>query len=156
MKKGLFGVIFFSLFSCTNNVVFQADKEIETSWHTDSLATFYFQISDTISTYSSELNIRHTIFYSYQNLYVFIHTTNPAGKTTTDTINCYLAEKTGKWKGKGIGDILSYSTAIKELAAYENRGEYKIEIEQAMRYGKTPKIEFLKEVLSVGVCIKKD
>ena len=63
--------------------------------------------------------------------------------------------KTGKWKGKGIGDVLSYTRVIKELETYKNSGEYKIEIEQAMRYGKTPKIEFIKEILSVGICVKK-
>ena len=156
MKKGLSALIVFSLVSCTNNVVFQADKEIGKTWHTDSLATFHFQISDTLSVYSSELNIRHTIAYSYQNLYVFVHTTNPIGKTTTDTINCFLADKSGKWKGKGMGDVLNYSTTIKEKETYESSGEYKIVIEQAMRYGKTPKIELLKEILSIGVCVKKN
>ena len=155
MKKGLVALIVFSLFSCTNNVVFQADKEIGTAWHTDSLATFHFQISDTLSVYSSELNIRHTITYSYQNLYVFVHTTTPIGKTTTDTINCFLADKSGKWKGKGMGDVLNYTTTIKDKETYESSGEYKIEIEQALRYGKKPKIELLKEILSIGVCIKK-
>ena len=100
MKKALAVLIVLSLFSCTNNVVFQADKEIRTAWHTDSLVTFHFQISDTLSAYSSKLNIRHTIAYSYQNLYVFVHTTTPLGKTTTDTIKCFLADKSGKWKGK--------------------------------------------------------
>ena len=155
MKTGLIFLIIFSLFSCTNNVVFQQDKEIHTTWHTDSLATFCFQISDTLTPYNSELKIRHTVAYSYQNLYVFIHKTNPSGKTITDTINCFLADKTGKWKGKGIGDVLSYTRVIKELETYKNSGEYKIEIEQAMRYGQTPKIEFIKEILSVGICVKK-
>lgn len=155
MKTGLIFLIGVSLFSCTNNVVFQQDKEIRSAWHTDSLATFSFTISDTLKQYSSQLNIRHTIAYSYQNLYVFIHKTNPEGKTTTDTINCFLADKTGKWKGKGIGDILSYTKVIKEVETYKNSGEYKIEIEQAMRYGKTPKIELLKDILSIGLCVRK-
>ena len=156
MKKGLVALIVFSLFSCTNNLVFQVDKEIGTAWHTDSLATFHFQISDTLSVYSSELNIRHTIAYSYQNLYVFVHTTTPPGKTTTDTINCFLADKSGKWKGKGMGDVLNYSTTIKEKETYESSGKYKIAIEQAMRYGKKPKIDLLKEILSIGVSVKKN
>tara|TARA_B100000073_G_C23705005_1_gene561927 strand:+ start:263 stop:733 length:471 start_codon:yes stop_codon:yes gene_type:complete len=155
MKKGLAALILSSLFSCTNNVVFQADKEMGKNWHTDSLATFHFEISDTLSVYSCKLNIRHTIDYSYQNVYVFVHTTTPIGKTTTDTINCFLADKAGKWKGKGVGNVLNYSTTIKETETYQSSGEYKIEIEQAMRYGKKSKIEFLNEILSIGVCIQK-
>ena len=68
MKKGLAALILSSLFSCTNNVVFQADKELGKTWHTDSLATFQLQISDTLSVYSSKLNIRHTTDYTYQNI----------------------------------------------------------------------------------------
>ena len=33
--------------------------------------------------------------------------------------------------------------------------EYKIEIEQAMRYGELPKIEMLKGIVSIGVSIRK-
>ena len=54
-----------------------------------------------------------------------------------------------------MGDVLNYSTTIKEKETYESSGKYKIAIEQAMRYGKKPKIELLKEILSIGVCIKK-
>lgn len=156
MKKILTGLVFFSLFSCTNNVVFKGDKEVGNSWHTDSLVTFYFEISDTISTYDFDLNIRHNSSYSYQNLYIFIHTTKPLGKTTIDTLNCILADKTGKWKSKGIGDVLKYSTKIKGSAIYESSGKYKVQIEQAMRHGKLQQIEFLKDILSVGICIEKN
>lgn len=155
MRKAVIALSIFSIFSCTNNVVFKADKEIESAWNMDSLATFYYQISDTISTYCSRLNIRHSSAYSYQNLYVFIHTTNPLGIRISDTINCMFADKTGKWNGNGIGDVLNFSTSINDSIIHESSGEYKIEIEQAMRYGKTPKIELLSEILSVGICIKK-
>ncbi|SVD37160.1 uncharacterized protein METZ01_LOCUS390014, partial [marine metagenome] len=33
---------------------------------------FEFDVTDTISTYLAEINIRHTINYSFQNLFVFI------------------------------------------------------------------------------------
>ena len=156
MKSVLTGLVLFSLVACTNNVVFKGDKEVGKYWHTDSLITFYFEILDTINTYDVNLNIRHTNSYSYQNLYIFIHTTNPLGVTTVDTLNCILADKTGRWKSQGTGDVLKYSTHIKKLARYESSGKYKVQIEQAMRYGKLPQIEFLKDILSVGICIRKN
>ena len=84
-----------SLFSCTNNVLFSGDKEIEATWNTDSLAIFHFHVSDTTKTYYSEIKLRHSASYSYQNLFVVIRTTNPAGEIITDTVECILADKTG-------------------------------------------------------------
>ena len=142
-----------SLFSCINNVLFSGDKEIETAWDTDSLVVFHFHVSDTTKTYYSEIKLRHSTLYSYQNLFVFIHTTNPEGERITDTVECILADKTGKWRGKGIGDILEFSKIYKDACLFETSGKYKIEIEQAMRHGDLAEIETLEEIKSVGVCV---
>ena len=75
MRKGVIVLLCFSLFACNNNILFKGDKEIKnTSWHTDSLVVFEFDVTDTISTYLAEINIRHTIDYYFQNVFVFIHT----------------------------------------------------------------------------------
>ena len=144
-----------SLFSCTNNILFRGDKEIETAWHADSLAVFHFHVSDTTKMYYSEIKLRHSTSYSYQNLFVFIHTTNPAGKRITDTVECVVADKAGKWKGNGIGDILEFSSVYNEGVLFEKSGEYKVEIEQAMRYGKSAEIQRLEEIKSIGVYIAR-
>jgi len=155
MKKGVFLLMGLCFFACNNNVLFKADKEITSSWHTDSLLTFQFSVSDTNTTFYSEINIRHTIEYSYKNLFIFVHQTNPEGQTIIDTVECVLADKTGKWKGRGMGDILDFTKIYQDSTFFETGGEYKIEIEQAMRYGELPRIENLKEIVSIGVCIKK-
>ena len=98
MKQGVIVLVVFSLLSCTNNFLFKADKEIKDGWHADSTIVFQFNISDTTNVFYSEINIRHTISYPFQNLFIFLHNTNPLGQTTTDTIECVLADKTGKWK----------------------------------------------------------
>ncbi len=145
----------FLLFSCTNNVLFRADTEINNSWHTDSLIEFNLNISDTTTVYYSEINIRHNNNYPFQNLFVFIHTTNPLGHKTTDTVECILADKTGKWLGTGIGDILDFTKIYQDSKVYENAGNYIIEIEQAMRYGQLPAIKSLEGIVSVGVCVRR-
>ncbi len=155
MRQGVIVLAVFSLFSCTNNLLFKADKEIKDGWHADSIIVFQFNISDTTNIFYSEINIRHTISYPFQNLFVFLHNTNPLGQTTTDTIECVLADKTGKWKGRGVGDILDFTKRYNDSILFETSGEYKIEIEQAMRYGELPAIKYLEEIISVGVCIKK-
>ena len=145
-----------SLFSCTNNVLFRGDKEIRDGWHADSTIAFHFKISDTINIFYSEINIRHTISYPFQNLFVFIHSTTPDGQTTTDTLECVLADIMGKWKAKGVGNIIDFTQIYKDSIIFKTKGKYKIAIEQAMRYGELPSIKSLKEVVSVGVFIKKE
>jgi len=155
MKKRILLFVTICFFACNKNVLFKADKEITNYWHTDTLLSFRFNVNDTNTIFYSEINIRHTIDYSYKNLFVFIHNTNPEGKTVVDTVECVLADKTGKWKGKWMGDILDFTKTYNDFTFFEKSGEYKIEIEQAMRYGELPKIERLKEIVSIGVCIKK-
>ena len=86
---------------------------------------------------------------------MFTHSTTPDGQTTTDTLECVLADITGKWKGKGMGDILDFTQKHKNSIVFKTEGNYKIVIEQAMRYGEFPSIKSLKEIVSVGVCIKE-
>ena len=155
MKKGIFLLTALCFFACNNNVLFKADKEITNTWHTDSLLIFQFRTNDTNITFYSEINIRHTIEYSYKNLFVFVRQTNPEGQTVVDTVECVLADKTGKWKGRGVGDILDFTKIYNDSILFETNEEYKIEIEQAMRYGELPAIKSLEEIISVGVCIKK-
>ena len=155
MKQGVIVLVVFCLLSCTNNFLFKADKEIKDGWHADSTIVFQFNISDTTNVFYSEINIRHTISYPFQNLFVFLHNTTPLGQTTTDTIECVLADKTGKWKGRDVGDILDFTKMYNDSILFETSGEYKIEIEQAMRYGERSKIELLKEIISVGLCIRE-
>ena len=134
---------------------FKADKEIKDGWHADSTIVFQFNISDTTNVFYSEINIRHTISYPFQNLFVFIHSTTSDGQTTTDTLECVLADITGKWNAKGVGDILDFTQIYKDSIVFKTKGNYKIAIEQAMRHGELPAIKSLEEIISVGVCIKK-
>ena len=156
MKQGVIVLVVFSLLSCTNNFLFKADKEIKDGWHADSTIVFQFNISDTTNVFYSEINIRHTISYPFQNLFVFIHSTTPDGQTTTDTLECVLADIMGKWKAKGVGDIIDFTQIYKDSIVFKTKGKYKISIEQAMRYGELPSIKSLKEIVSVGFFIKKE
>ena len=156
MRQGVIVLVVFSLLSCTNNFLFKADKEIKDGWHADSTIVFQFNISDTTNVFYSEINIRHTISYPFQNLFMFNHIITPDGQTSTDTLECILADNTGKWNAKGVGDILDFTQSYKDSIVFKTKGNYKIAIEQAMRYGELPSIKSLKEVVSVGVFIKKE
>tara|TARA_B100001175_G_C19458628_1_gene615293 strand:+ start:936 stop:1409 length:474 start_codon:yes stop_codon:yes gene_type:complete len=156
MRWGFLLCLVITVFSCKESVVYKGDIDIiNSTWHTDSVALFEFEVRDTTSNYSSELNIRHTVEYSFQNLFIFIKTVTPKGENIIDTVECILADKNGKWHGTGIGDIVDFSMEFNHSTPFRISGIYKIELEQAMRYSKYPYIEFLEEIVSVGIDIRK-
>lgn len=108
-----------------------------------------FDISDTVNNYNFFLTVRNTDDYAYQNLFVFLKTTFPNGKSKLDTINCPLANMQGKWLGKGFGGIYDNRILYMARKRFPLNGNYKIRVEQAMRD------EELIGILDVGVRIEK-
>lgn len=137
--------------SCDSPVVFEKYKNFEDEkWNTDSVINFDYIINDTISKYKFELNLRHSVDYEYQNLFLFI-----TFESTRDTIELLLADKRGRWFGNGIGDMREVKTLLKEGQSFFTKGSKSIQIEQAMRYGPKQKITNLNFIDAVGIRIIK-
>ncbi len=118
------------------------------TWHTDSVLSFDFLLKDSTVLQNVEIEIRHNVDYSYQNLIFFL-----TYDSTTDTIDLKICEKNGRWIGKGIGSVRTLSYIIKEDILFQKL-KPKVKIEQAMRYGSLNRIEELNSMLSFGVVIK--
>ena len=140
-----------SFSSCSSDkVVFQNYKAFnKNQWYADSVVKFSFLNTDTINQHEIELKIRHTVDYEYRNLFLFYQ-----NEIKIDTIEVLLADKRGKWYGKGVGDIREVSVIIDRLK-FNNKKEIKYVLEQAMRYGKKEKISRLQNLNSIGLRIIK-
>ena len=135
------------LLSCDNTnyenyYSFSAD-----GWNSDSIVSFKYIVSDTTKKYDLSLKIRHTVDYEFQNLFLFI------SADKKDTVEIILANKSGKWLGKGVSDVREVEHIIGKERIFAKKGEYELKLEQAMRYDALEKIEDLKEVLDVGLII---
>jgi gliding motility-associated lipoprotein GldH len=138
------------LASCDPNQVYEKNLKIEESnWDRNQQAHFNFEISDTVSAYNFYLNFRHAGDYPYKNLYLFTRLKGPSNKTARDTAQMLLADSKGRWMGKGIGDIYDYQFKFKEMFKFPNKGEYSVDIEQAMRD------QILPNVTDIGIRIEK-
>ena len=138
--------------SCNNSIVFEKYITFENQeWNTDSLLSFDYTITDTISTYKLVLNVRHSVEYEYQNLFLFVKS-----DSSTDTIELLLADKSGKWLGSGIGDIREVKSFLAVEKTYPKKENNTINIEQAMRYGAAEKIKNLKFIDAIGISIIKE
>ena len=110
---------------------------------------FKYTISDTTIKYDLSLKIRHTIDYEFQNLFFFLE------DIKKDTIEIILASKNGKWLGSGISDVREVEYVFDKNRIFSKKGEYKIRVEQAMRYGPKDKIENLEHILDIGLIVSE-
>ena len=141
----------FLLASCDSKRYYEENKPIVKGiWKSDDKAFFAVQINDTVSKYDFFLNIRNSPDYPYSNLYLFIRTTNPAGKKAQDTIECPLADYTGKWLGSGSGSVKFNRFLLQRRVSLRQNGCYTFEVEQAMR------VKELRGIMDIGIRIEKE
>ncbi|MEN9640083.1 MAG: gliding motility lipoprotein GldH [Bacteroidota bacterium] len=132
------------LISCDDSVVFEENKTIDGGvWKNTENVHMQFNISDTVSFHDFYINFRNGEEYAYSNIYVFMEMEFPNAKKSIDTINCYLADPTGKWLGTGVGSLYDQRFKIRHRKQFPLAGRYTVTIRQAMR---TPELEGIYDV----------
>lgn len=130
-----------ALAGCDSNVVFEANKAIpEARWKSTEPVIFEFEVTDTVSLNNYYINLRNGDDYAFMNLYLFVKMEFPNGRKSIDTLECVLADPQGRWLGSGLGDIYDNRFLYRSLKAFPIPGDYKIEINQAMRTDELPGI----------------
>lgn len=151
MKICLILPVLFLLFSgCDKEKFFDQSVSIpEDSWPADKEIVFNVNIEDTISPYRFYINVRNSATYRYSNIYFFLTTEFPGGGMSRDTIECTLADKTGKWLGRGTGNYRDNRVFIRENIRFPKKGTYHFRLNQAMREQK------LKGISEAGIRLEK-
>lgn len=123
--------------SCDNQKFYDNSISLtDDIWPSDKEMVFKVDIEDTISPYRFFINIRNSTSYRYSNIYFFLITEFPGGGMSRDTIECTLADKTGKWLGKGTGKYRDNRVYIRENIKFPRQGTYTLRLNQAMRENK--------------------
>ncbi|MBA2610466.1 MAG: gliding motility lipoprotein GldH [Bacteroidetes bacterium] len=131
----------FLLSSCNNNLVYSKYQKFnENEWYAKDKAVFDIEITDTVTLNNISLMVRHADAYPYRNLFVFVTTKYPDGKTLTDTMEVILADEKGKWQGSGAGDIFDFKIPIKKNVRFPLAGKYQFSFEHGMRVDPLPLI----------------
>ena len=139
---------------CSEPPVFQADVPIaEGAWDRAFEPSFTFTITDTVNKHDVFIDVRHNGDYPFSDLFLFVDLKGPGGRTLRDTVECLLADPSGKWYGKGQGFIFADRYQAHVLYKLGNRfptgGEYTVTLQQAMRTEKLP------GVLDVGMSVMR-
>jgi len=136
--------------ACSPEPLFDNTKKVPGSvWKEDDVIRFEVPIQDTNNLYRFFLNIRHSTDYRYAIVFFFINTTFPDGQTGRDTVECILADRSGKWLGRGITNIRDNQVMLRSSLRFPQQGVYVFEFRQAMREAE------LKGIKDIGLRIIK-
>ncbi|MFK7949868.1 MAG: gliding motility lipoprotein GldH [Saprospiraceae bacterium] len=124
------------LTSCGDNKSYIANEtnEFENAiWNEGDTLTFKADISDMTKRYNLGMTLKHNKDYTYQNVYLMIHTTFPDGKRFSKQVNIDIADKTGKWYSDCSGNTCKVEIDIQKEAIFNQAGEYTFTVEQFTR-----------------------
>ncbi len=138
------------LSSCGRGVVYTDTTAMPAkTWELTNTPVFSVAIKDTLSSNDISFLIRTGTSYPFRNLYLFVTTTSPSGKSITDTLQYFLADEKGKRAGRGFGDIRELSLPYKSNIFFPAPGTYSFKVQHGMR------TESLKGVYDFGILVKK-
>jgi len=154
MHRSFIIILFLScLFAgCLPSPYYEKEEPVpHDAWSYDFKPTFSFDITDTTARYQPSFIIRHTQAYPYSNLWLWLYIKVPGDSVIKrERINIPLAEASGKWLGRGMGEIYEQRLLIKlDSINFNKAGNYQVSVEQNMRINPLP------EVLNVGFRLEK-
>lgn len=139
-----------AFFSCQYNTTYDDVVFIDDNgWYKDEATHFEVDITDSTSLYDFYIVVHNSTDYRYSNLFLFLSTKFPNGNLTRDTIECVLADASGKWYGKGWSNVKETDILLKPNLRFPLTGKYNFYIQQAMRK------DTLEGIRSVGVRLEK-
>src|SRR5690606_25072313 len=120
--------------SCSPNRIYEKNIKIpDNVWNLDFKTNYEVDITDTNLIYHISVNVRHTNFFMFNNMWIMVYTTFPDGTTISKRVELPLADKDGKWYGSCIGDICDANVTIQQRAYFNQIGIHKFTFEQIMR-----------------------
>ena len=149
--------MFLGIFSCSNHLEYTKYKSIaNASWEANKDISFEFNIQDTIAPKNLFIHVRNNNDYPFSNLFVITTMNFPNGDKIIDTLQYEMADKSGRYLGKGFTEIKENKLFYKEKKVFPVSGKYLLNIHHAMRKsGEVNIIPFLKGIQDVGLSIEK-
>jgi gliding motility-associated lipoprotein GldH len=135
---------------CSSKVIFSDSAVMpDNIWSLSNIPEFTATIIDTVKTADVLFTIRTGSGYPFRNIWLFVTTDSPDGKSITDTLEYNLADDKGNWYGKGFGDIHELNLPYRKNVFFPRKGPYHFKIQHGMRIGD------LKGVYDFGLRIEK-
>ena len=152
MRLVLAAIIFTFLISCDDSRVYEENLDVENKiWIADSVKTFQFNIKDPNKKYNLYFNLRNTVSYPYENIYVtYMLRDTLDNQLSEELINFNLFDpKTGEPFGAGLGDVFDHQLPILDNYKFDHTGPYVFQLQQYMRMDSLP------EIISAGLRVEQ-
>ena len=134
MKKlvSLLALVGIVLTSCTQEAIYtKAFRFKNEKWEQNVKPTFTVDIKDTTQLYDFIFTLRSTTDYAYNNLWVFLPTTPPYGKSVREPYEIKMADPNGNWIGNKSGTVVEHQLIFKRRKV-PFKGKYTFTLEQAI------------------------
>ena len=145
-------LVIVALVSCDDQRIYEKNADLKDKmWLADSTLDFTFKVPDLKEKYNLYLNLRNTVSYPYENIYITYYLKDTLNnEIKKQLVNYNLFDpKTGKPFGSGLGDVFDHQFLLLENFKFERPGPYVFEIQQYMR------MDTLPEILSGGLRVEK-
>jgi gliding motility-associated lipoprotein GldH len=151
MKNWVFLFLFLIVISaCDSNRLFEENKDLpKEGWYYKNKLVFDINVSDTNSLYNLFVNLRVASDYPYANIFVNMHSESPSKLYATDEEQIRLADESGQWLGKGLGDLYDYQIPVKDGFKFHELGIYRFELQHNMR------VDTLQNIMAAGIRLEK-
>ena len=142
--------------SCTGGSVAGDSQSLPSFWDSQLTVDFTFPDLEKNQDYNVYLQLRNTNEYPYSNIFLITTLRYPNGKTAVDTLEYRMARPDGTWLGEGIGNLKQSKLVLKENMQFNEGGEYRLEIGQALRdNGEVDGVNRLIGITDVGYTVEK-
>lgn len=123
------------LSACDGSVYYDQSQAVdEQGWLPADRLTFDVEVDDTTHLFNFLVGVRNSITYPYSNTFLFINTTFPDGSVAHDTLECPLADPSGRWYGKRTGRYVDSRYRLRGGSArFPMKGNYRFEVVNGMR-----------------------
>lgn len=149
-------LLFVLVMSCDSKAVYDEYKSVSTAWNKEDVVSFKINPPDSIKPYNLFVNLRSTNAYKFSNLYLIVEMKFPHGKEITDTLQYAMTKPNGEWLGEGLSSVKENKLWYKEGVVFKEKGEYKVNIQHAMRQnGNVNGVVNLEGITDVGFRIEK-
>lgn len=155
MKRLIFLLPVFFIFSCSNSYVFNENKSLSSGWSKDNSIEFQHLSTDTTSRHQIRIVLRNDDTYPYSNIYLIAQMEFPDSRVVVDTLQYEMATSQGRWLGSGFSYKTSY-LLYKDNVSFPTPGIYRFSISHANRQlGKNQGVDVLQGITDVGLQILK-
>ena len=142
MIKNIFFLFFiaFLLGSCEESAYYQKSFGFKNNtWNQNVKPEFVVEFLDTTKLYDFVITLRTTTDYKYSNLWIFLNTTPPVGKSVREPYEIKTTYPDGSWIGKETGTVVEHQLVFKRRRL-PFKGKYKFVIEQGITEKKIDQI----------------